>query len=53
MERDPDLVLEDVRNEFITRKQARDEYGVVIKGRKNLILDLEAAERLRKVHRKD
>lgn len=30
LERDPDAVLKDVRNEIISRRAARDEYGVVI-----------------------
>lgn len=52
MQRDPELVLEDVRNEFITKKQALEEYGVVIKGRKNLIVDFEATARRRGVQRR-
>jgi N-methylhydantoinase B len=51
-QRDPDLVLEDVRNEFITKNQGRDEYAVVIRGRRNPIVDLEATKQLRKAHYK-
>jgi N-methylhydantoinase B len=50
--RDPDLVLEDVRNEFISKKQARDEYAVVIRGRKTPVVDLEATRQLREPHGK-
>jgi N-methylhydantoinase B/oxoprolinase/acetone carboxylase alpha subunit len=30
LEREPESVLKDVRNEYVSRKAARDEYGVVI-----------------------
>src|SRR5436190_2321850 len=32
LERDPELVLSDVRNEYLTVEQARDIYGVVVEG---------------------
>jgi N-methylhydantoinase B len=32
LERDPALVLKDVRNEFVSRAAARIDYGVVIEG---------------------
>ena len=32
LEREVDLIVEDVRNEFITRETAREIYGFVFKG---------------------
>ena len=34
LERDPERVLSDVRNEYLTAEQARDIYGVVVEGMK-------------------
>ena len=45
-ERDPERVLEDVHNEKISMKHARQEYGVVI-DEKTMQVDMEATRRLR------
>ena len=45
LERDPELVLDDIKDSFISRESACD-YGVVIT--ENLELDEEATRRLRK-----
>ena len=42
----PALVIDDVREEFISRKAARDLYGVVL--RDDFTLDAAATEALRK-----
>ena len=47
LERDPELVLEDVRNEKLSRQRARDVYGVVFKNQR-LEIDTEETNRLRK-----
>mgnify|MGYP001214898546 CR=1 FL=1 len=44
--RDPALVLKDVRNEFVSEKSARADYGVVLAGNP-LAVDLAATEALR------
>jgi N-methylhydantoinase B len=49
LERDPELVLLDVRNEYITPEQAREIYGVVIEDKK---VNYEATERLRALMRR-
>ena len=41
LERDPALVLKDVRNDFVSERAAREDYGVVIAG--NAIDELETA----------
>jgi N-methylhydantoinase B/oxoprolinase/acetone carboxylase alpha subunit len=46
-ERDPDLVLADVRNEIVSRQQAADIYGVVITEASELDRDATAARRTR------
>jgi N-methylhydantoinase B len=46
LERELDLVLADVRNEYVSVQQARDEYGVVIDP-KSLTVDEAATSRLR------
>ncbi len=46
LERDPQAVLEDVRNEFVSRHGAREEYGVVI-GEETLAVDETATASLR------
>ena len=45
-DRDPAIVIDDVREEFISRKAARDLYGVVM--RDDFTLDAAATEALRK-----
>jgi N-methylhydantoinase B len=45
LERDPALVLKDVRNEFVSLEAAREDYGVVIVGN---AVDLAATEALRR-----
>jgi N-methylhydantoinase B len=49
IDRDPDAVLDDVRNEMLTIEKARQWYGVVIEGDK---VDLAATEKLRAEKRK-
>ncbi|MFQ6017479.1 MAG: hydantoinase B/oxoprolinase family protein [Kiloniellaceae bacterium] len=46
LERDPALVLKDVRNEMISRRAARADYGVVI-GREAWTVDAAATQKLR------
>jgi N-methylhydantoinase B len=46
LEREPERVLKDVRNEFVSREAARDEYGVVIDSG-SLSVDEKATTRLR------
>lgn len=46
-ERDPELVRDDVRNEFVTAAAAREEYGVVTDGRS---VDQAATRALREAH---
>jgi N-methylhydantoinase B len=46
LERDPALVLADVREEFVSRESARDDYGVVI-GADDLVVDEAATQDLR------
>ncbi len=46
MERDPQAVLKDVRNGFVSQEAARDAYGVVLAG-SPLSVDLPATEALR------
>ena len=46
LERDPQAVLEDVRNEFVSRHGAREEYGVVI-AEETLAVDETATASLR------
>ena len=45
-ERDPEKVLQDVRNELVSLEVARRDYGVVI-DEKTLELDLDATKKLR------
>ena len=45
--REVKLIVEDVRNEFITRTTAREDYGVVFKG-DTLEVDEDATARARK-----
>ena len=47
LERDPQLVSDDVRNEKVSRAAANGEYGVVFQGR-SLKVDAEATEELRR-----
>ncbi|RLF11486.1 MAG: hydantoinase B/oxoprolinase family protein [Thermoprotei archaeon] len=47
LERDPQLVLEDVRNGFVSLEKAKEFYGVVIDP-KTMSLDLKATDELRK-----
>jgi N-methylhydantoinase B len=49
LERDPDLVREDVRQEYFTIAQAADIYGVVIDPL-NLVIDAQATRALRDNH---
>lgn len=51
LERDPELVRWDVKNEYITIETAREVYGVVINP-ETLEVDWEATEKLRKEKRK-
>ena len=51
LERDLELVVEDVRNEFISREAARADYGVVFKA-DTLEIDGEATARLRAAQRR-
>ena len=46
LERDPDRVLKDVRNDFVGAASARDDYGVVVDTR-NWTVDVAATERRR------
>jgi N-methylhydantoinase B len=48
--RDPDAVLQDVRNELVSADAAREEYGVVIDV-ENWAIDLAATEALRAPHK--
>ena len=48
LERDPQLVLDDVRNEKVSRKRAREVYGVVVTAAGEL--DREATARCRRVN---
>ncbi|MEM3449006.1 MAG: hydantoinase B/oxoprolinase family protein [Nitrososphaerota archaeon] len=45
LDRDPQLVLDDVENGFVSIKKAREDYGVVIS--EDLKLDLESTQKLR------
>ncbi|MGQ9602191.1 MAG: hydantoinase B/oxoprolinase family protein [Candidatus Bipolaricaulia bacterium] len=47
LERDPQLVLEDVRNGYVSLAKAKEDYGVVIAGNE-LKVDLKATEALRR-----
>ena len=47
LQREPDLVLEDVRNEKLTDECARREYGVVLAQDGDLSVDWESTDRLR------
>lgn len=47
LERDPELVLQDVINGYISLKKAKEEYGVVIE-EKEMKIDIEATEALRR-----
>jgi N-methylhydantoinase B len=48
-ERDPDIVLRDVRMEYISAKSAKKDYGVVIVKRDSgMAVDYEATSKLRK-----
>ena len=47
LEREPHLVLEDVRNEKLTDEYVREEYGVVLSQDGDLTVDWESTERLR------
>ena len=47
LERDPALVLRDVRNEFVSLEAARRDYGVVHRGRARSRVDAAATEALR------
>jgi N-methylhydantoinase B len=46
LERDPALVLKDVRNEFVSERTAREDYGVVLSGTP-LAIDEVATQALR------
>src|SRR3989337_4197439 len=50
LDRDPELVLGDVLDGYVTLRGARDDYGVVINS-ENLSVDYEATESLRKQKR--
>jgi len=51
LEREVELVVEDVRNEFITRETARAVYGVVFKD-ETLLVDKDATAKQRlSIHR--
>ena len=50
-EREIEAVIEDVRNEFVSRESARNEYGVVFKG-DTLDVDIEKTAELRRAHNK-
>lgn len=57
LDRDPEAVKRDVRDEYVSIEAARDQYGVVIEGDphwdpEGLRLDLEATKRLREELRK-
>ncbi|WP_254864701.1 hydantoinase B/oxoprolinase family protein [Halovivax gelatinilyticus] len=52
LERDPELVLQDVIDEKVSVEKARDVYGVVV-DRSNREIDLEETERLRSERRGD
>src|SRR5205085_4197264 len=52
LERDPALVLKDVRNDFVSLGAAREDYGVVISG-KPLRVDAAASVSLRETLRRD
>jgi len=45
LERDPELVLWDVKNEYITLEEAREIYGVIIK--EDMTVDMDATKALR------
>jgi N-methylhydantoinase B len=47
LERDPALVLKDVRNEFVSERAAREDYGVVLAGTLPLSVDAVATAALR------
>jgi N-methylhydantoinase B len=49
LEREPERVLRDVRDGYVTIEGAARDYGVVVTG--GLVLDLEATERLRRSRR--
>jgi N-methylhydantoinase B len=46
LEREPERVLNDVENGIVSRDEAREIYGIVLKG-EDLVLDLAATEKLR------
>ena len=46
LERDPDLVLEDVINEYVSIESAREDYGIII-GMNTLKIDYQATNQLR------
>ncbi|HEX3860545.1 MAG TPA: hydantoinase B/oxoprolinase family protein [Stellaceae bacterium] len=50
LERDPAFVLRDVRNGFVSRESARDDYGVIITGTPDTV-DTAATEPLRRAMR--
>src|SRR6266581_4576183 len=41
LERDPALVLNDVRNEFVSERSAREDYGVVLAGYESRFTEIE------------
>jgi N-methylhydantoinase B len=50
LERDPERVLDDVLDEYVSERSAREDYGVVLRGSLaafDLAIDLEATSRLR------
>ncbi|MFQ5610553.1 MAG: hydantoinase B/oxoprolinase family protein [Anaerolineae bacterium] len=50
LERDPELVRQDVHNEFVSRESAQRDYGVVLT--ENLEVDQEATRKLREAERR-
>ena len=50
LERDPALVLNDIRNEFVSERAAREDYGVVVGG-KPVAVDRAATAALRQLMR--
>jgi N-methylhydantoinase B len=48
LERDPEQVARDVRDELLTREQAREVYGVVFDGTDGVEVDPEATANLRR-----
>ena len=47
LERPIEMVVSDVRNGLVSIKGAKDEYGVVIKNKKTLEVDISASNQLR------